>query len=277
MLKFRKHILAFFIIGIILILVINVYINKNLQPILDMQLLIGHRGGNYGVENTIETVMFAGDNGADYVEIDVLLTKDNVPVVIHDNDLIRLANIPKKISDMTLDEVMDVTIKGEEKEDKIPSLEELAKEVKGEIKLLLEFKTHGKEKISLVDKTIEILENQGILEDTIFQTAEYEIIEEFNEKYKDLTMGYVSIEEDETFSANEMSKMPVDFISAEASFIDKNVIIKIHNSGKAVFAWTINDDSKAENLLELGVDGIITDYPLEMIKTRDKYKDSFGK
>lgn len=51
------------------------------------------------------------------------------------------------------------------------------------------------------------------------------------------------------------------------------MIRETHKSGKAVFAWTINDDYKAERLLELGVDGIITDYPMEMLELRDKYKD----
>ena len=51
------------------------------------------------------------------------------------------------------------------------------------------------------------------------------------------------------------------------------MIRETHESGKAVFAWTINDDYKAERLLELGVDGIITDYPMEMLELRDKYKD----
>lgn len=69
-----------------------------------------------------------------------------------------------------------------------------------------------------------------------------------------------------------MSKMPVDFISAEESLINKKVIREVHKSGKAVLDWTINDDYKAERLLELGVDGIITDYPVEMVELRDKYE-----
>ena len=55
-----------------------------------------------------------------------------------------------------------------------------------------------------------------------------------------------------TFSAKNMSKLPVDFIAAEESLINKNMIREVHKSGKAVFAWTINDDDKAERLLELG-------------------------
>lgn len=275
-LKARKYIKTFTLLAIILLIFLNVYSEKTSSPIYDRQLLIGHRGGEYGVENTIDTILYAGTHGADYVEMDVLLTKDNIPVVIHDNNLKRLANQSKKISDLTLKEVQEISIKGGGKKSKIPTLRELSKQVKGRTKLLLEFKTHGKEKESIVDKTIEILKEEGILKETIFHTAEDKIIKEFNEKYEELTMGYVFVGKLGTFSAKKMSKMPVDFISAEESLINKNMIREIHKSHKAVFAWTINDDYKVERLLELGVDGIITDYPVEMIEIRDRYKEYHG-
>lgn len=44
-------------------------------------------------------------------------------------------------------------------------------------------------------------------------------------------------------------------------------------SDKIVFAWTINYNCQAERLLELGVEGIITDYPVERIELPDRYKD----
>ena len=269
----RKRMKTFLGLSLILIVLVNIYGEENLRPLYDQQLLIGHRGGEYGVENTIDTIMFAGTNGADFVEIDVLLTKDNIPVVIHDNNLKRLAGTNKNISDLTADQVKEIIIRSKKKKDKIPTLEELAKAVKGNTKLLLEFKTHGKEKASLVDETIKVLEKEGILEETIFHTAEDAIIKEFNEKYEDLVMGYVFIGKLGTFSAKKMSKMPVDFISAEESLVNKNMLREIHKSEKAVYAWTINDDYKAERLLELGVDGIITDYPVEMIDLRGRYKD----
>ena len=70
-----------------------------------------------------------------------------------------------------------------------------------------------------------------------------------------------------------MANLQVDFICAEESLINKKMIREVHKSGKAVFAWTINDDYKAERLFELGVDGIITDYPIEMVPLRDKYTE----
>lgn len=174
---------------------------------------------------------------------------------------------------MTIDEVKEITIRYKGVEDNIPSLEDLARQVKGKTKLLLEFKIHGKENTSIVDKTIEVLEKEGILEETIFHTSEYALIEEFNEKYKDLSIGYVFIGKIGSLSAKKMSKMPVDFISAEQSLISKRLIREVHKSGKAVFAWTINDHYKAERLLQLGVDGIITDYPVEILELRDMYEE----
>ena len=268
--KHRKTLVAF---ALFIIILFNVYSEESVRPLFDEQLLIGHRGGEYGVENTIGTILFAGTNGADYVEMDVLLTKDNIPVVIHDNSLKRLANLSQSISDLTFDEISKITIKSADLEDSIPSLEELAREVKGKTKLLLEFKTHGKEEKSIVDITIDILEKEGILDETIFHTSELRVINEFNEKYPELSMGYVFIGKIGTFSAKKMANLPVDFISAEESLINKKMIREVHKSGKAVFAWTINDDYKAERLFELGVDGIITDYPVEMIPIRDKYKE----
>lgn len=80
----------------------------------------------------IDTIICAGINGADYVEMDVLLTSMN-------------------ISEMTIEEVKKIVIRAGDKEDTVPSLEELAREVKGKTKLLLEFKTHGKEESSIVE------------------------------------------------------------------------------------------------------------------------------
>lgn len=88
----------------------------------------------------------------------------------------------------------------------------------------------------MVDQVIKILEKEGILEDTIFHTSEKEIIKEFNEKHEELSIGYVFIGKIGTFSARKMARMPVDFISAEESLIDKKMIRAVHKAGKAVFA-----------------------------------------
>lgn len=79
-LKGRKYRKTFLVLVLLVIVGFNIYSEESVSPIYEKQLLIGHRGGEYGVENTLATLLFAGLNGADYVEMDVLLTKDNIPV-----------------------------------------------------------------------------------------------------------------------------------------------------------------------------------------------------
>ena len=269
--KVREHVKVFLLVALVLTIIFNVYFEESISPIYDKQLLVGHRGGEYGVENTIDTILYAGLNGADYVEMDVLLSLDNIPVVIHDNNLKRLGGVSKNISDLTYEEISQIKIKGGGKESNIPSLTDLARAVKGKTKLLLEFKTHGKEQVSIVDKVMEILDDEGILEETIFHTSEEDIIKEFGEKHPDLTMGYVFIGTIGNLSSSKMAKMPIKFISAEESLISKNLLKAAHRADVAVYAWTINDDYKAKRLFELGVDAVITDYPVEMVPLRDEF------
>jgi glycerophosphoryl diester phosphodiesterase len=64
----------------------------------------------------------------------------------------------------------------------------------------------------------------------------------------------------------------VDFFSVNASFLSKRTVDAIHNAGKQVYAWTVNNDTSIKNLTNKGVDNIITDNPVlarEVIYSRD--------
>jgi glycerophosphoryl diester phosphodiesterase len=69
-------------------------------------VIVGHRGiASVITENTLESLWWAREYGADGVEFDIQLTRDNVLIAFHDDDLFRLAGDPRKIKDMTWDEV----------------------------------------------------------------------------------------------------------------------------------------------------------------------------
>ena len=64
----------------------------------------------------------------------------------------------------------------------------------------------------------------------------------------------------------------VDFFSVNASFLTKRVVDAIHNTGKQVYAWTVNNDTSIKNLANKGIDNIITDVPVtarEVVYSRD--------
>ena len=54
----------------------------------------------------------------------------------------------------------------------------------------------------------------------------------------------------------------VDFFSVNAAFLTKRLVDAIHNSGKQIHAWTVNNQSSIKNLSNKGVDNIITDDPV---------------
>ncbi|MGI8812734.1 MAG: glycerophosphodiester phosphodiesterase [Pyrinomonadaceae bacterium] len=74
-------------------------------------LIIAHRGASaHAPENTFAAFQMAIDMGADGLEFDVRLSRDGVPVVIHDIDLLRIAGRPEKISDLSADDLAEVDV-----------------------------------------------------------------------------------------------------------------------------------------------------------------------
>ncbi|MDN3294203.1 glycerophosphodiester phosphodiesterase [Streptomyces ficellus] len=72
--------------------------------------VVGHRGDPYRVrENTLASIRSAYGRGADAVEIDVRLTRDGVPVLLHDDTLKRLWGVDRPLAHLTLAEVRELT------------------------------------------------------------------------------------------------------------------------------------------------------------------------
>lgn len=81
--------------------------------------VVGHRGDPYRVrENTVPSIVSAFERGADAVEVDVRLTADGVPVLLHDDTLKRLWGFDRPLAALTLDELRELT------EDGVPTLRE---------------------------------------------------------------------------------------------------------------------------------------------------------
>jgi glycerophosphoryl diester phosphodiesterase len=86
---------------------INVPKNVNIKP----PALIAHRGYAFRYpENTLESLEAAIEAGAGYIEFDVQLTKDGVPVLMHDAELWRTARVDRSVLDMTLEQLTDTWV-----------------------------------------------------------------------------------------------------------------------------------------------------------------------
>lgn len=235
----------------------NIYgngVNKNSET-------IAHRGYVYkGVENSIEALEGAAEVGANYVELDILLTKDNKFVVMHDYNLKRLAGINKQVKDMNYDEVVGLPIKQGDYTSKIPSLEEFVNKAKDlNMKLVIELKPHGGEPSNYIDILIEEIKRLK-LENYKFMSLNSKVMEELETKAPNLETGYVI-----PLQFGNFHQSNVDFFVIEDFSYRDRLVEQAKKQNKKVFVWTINDPALITKYLQSPADGIITDEP-ELVK-----------
>ena len=235
----------------------NIYgngVNKNIET-------IAHRGYVYkGVENSIEALEGAAEVGANYVELDILLTKDNKFVVMHDYNLKRLAGINKQVKDMNYDEVVGLPIKQGDYTSKIPSLEEFVNKAKAlNMKLVIELKPHGGEPSNYIDILIEEIKRLK-LENYKFMSLNSKVMEELETKAPNLETGYVI-----PLQFGNFDQTNVDFFVIEDFSYRDRLVEQAKKQNKKVFVWTINDPALITRYLQSSADGIITDEP-ELVK-----------
>ena len=235
----------------------NIYgngVNKNIET-------IAHRGYvAKGVENSIEALEGATEVGADYVEFDIILTKDNKFVVMHDYNLKRLAGLNKRVQDMNFNEVVGLTIKQGDFTSKIPSLEEFVNKAKElNMNLVIELKPHGAEPSNYIDILIGEIKRLK-LENYKFMSLNSKVMEELETKVPNLETGYVI-----PLQFGNFHHSNVDFFVIEDFSYRDRLVEQARKENKQVFVWTINNPALITKYLQSPADGIITDEP-ELVK-----------
>ena len=155
----------------------------------------GHRGycAKYP-ENTLVSFRAALTAGVDAMEFDVWLSKDGVPVIMHDGNAWRTCGVDRKLQDMTLEEIkaLDAGKKFDEKfaGEQVPTLREvlqLARELRPDIMLGVEIKQYTEE---TCDKTVAMLKEFGFFDTCIFYCFSTRVIKYLKQRHQARTMGY---------------------------------------------------------------------------------------
>lgn len=184
----------------------------------------GHRGicGLYP-ENTLLSYEKAIDMGVESIEFDVWLSKDKVPVLMHDGNPFRTCGVSGHLRDMELEEIKKLCPSFKEKfGDKfegmveIPTLEELLKMVKAknpDFKLGVEIKEYTEE---TVDITVNLLKKYGFFENCWFYAFNGRIIKYIKEKYNGRTMGYPDFQMGEFISYEHYDEIGISMSIAKS-------------------------------------------------------------
>ena len=246
----------------------------NDPPGLHPPIVVGHRGSAYGVENTLEALQGAIDAGTDYAEVDILLSADGVPMVIHDTNLGRLTGESLNVYDLTAEELQRLTLMQNGYTGKIPTLEEVIRFCRGKTGLAVEIKLHGHEQGDVVEKTMTMLQQNQYLEECIFLSLEYDLVEDINTRYPEATAGYCVYVNVGSLNPGILRTMKIDFVVIEESMVSSGNLYDLRGAWLPVYVWTVNDRANMQRYLELGVNGFITDYPDVGAQTVEEYLQS---
>ncbi len=226
--------------------------------------VVAHRAGPLPApENTLQALDLTFQTNAEYSEIDVQLSKDSVVVVAHDLDLMRMANSPAQISKTNFNELHNIL--DSNGRPKINTLDEFLDAAQGQIKLMIELKQNN---TALINRTVQALRHKEMIDDAIILSFNLENLRHVRDIAPDVTVGYIS-----AFTVGEISQLPVGLLAINQRSISKQLINQAQNRNLEVYAWTVNEVSDIANMIEHGVDGIITDHPGLAIQVREEMQE----
>ncbi len=228
-------------------------------------VIVGHRGGlGLAPENTLSAFKNALALGVDGIEFDVQRTKDGEIIVFHDEKIDRITGESGIVKDLTLDEMkrldvgkhFDPVFEGE----RIPTLRETFEFLRGTNMIMhLEFKDAW---------LFEGIEQQVA---DLIREFQYEDRVQVRAFYHPALLTFHQIAPEIAISELWYQHMPTAeettfrTINAMAEYYTAAVIEEIHQRGQKATAWTVNDLEVAKQLIEMGIDGLTSDFPDQLL------------
>jgi glycerophosphoryl diester phosphodiesterase len=254
-------------------------------------LIIGHRGASaVAPENTIAAFREAIEVGADGIEFDVRLTRDGVPVVIHDSTLRRTGDLPDRVVDLTASEIAKIDVgswfarkknvaPGSFADERVPRLAELfALFQSNNSTLYLEMKCDSaSEYAPLAEACCRLIDERGFKGRVIvecFQLAALRIVRAIDSDLKTVALFEPSFSNPSVLSDQSVIKKAQDAgamaLALHHRLARRSLIEKAKEAGMHVAVWTVDDPVWVERARTIGIDALITNNPARLIRTRNE-------
>ena len=222
------------------------------------QLVIGHRGARgHLAENTLPSIAKAIELGVEGVEIDVFKCASGELVVFHDKTLEKLTNATGYIEQLSLDSIQKSEVLNGFT---IPTLEEVLDLIDGRVFLNIELK--GTQTALLTHELIQTYFEKDTWDPSkiIISSFDWEELKVFYSVNTEVAIAILT--EDDPLDAIPISKqLKATAINPEHLSLNKSNVSKIKKEGLKIYTWTVNDLEDITAVMNLGVDGIITDFP----------------
>lgn len=235
-------------------------------------LVIAHRGASgERPENTLPAYELAVDQAADAIEIDLHRTRDGGIVVLHEEGLESLGG-RGAVADATLAEVRRLDAGGGAG---VPTLDEVLDGFGSRIAFNLELK-HGARGAyeGLEAAAVAAVEARGLLAHTLFSSFYDPVLATLRAHAPQARIGLLISRRYPARAVERARALGAEALHPELALVDRPLVEEAHAAGLAVYVFTVDPVEEMQRVLDLGADGLFTNWPARMRAVLDAGRQS---
>ena len=235
--------------------------------------IVAHRGASGTFpENTLSAFREAIRLGVESIEFDVHLSKDEELIVIHDNSVDRTTNGSGRIEHLTLEEIkrLDAGVKfgGQFPDERILTLSETLEIMPDDMRLNIHVKAHPDTRSIVTEKVINEMVRRDIL-DSAFFTSDADTVKLVKQMNPDVATCNLSWKDGMSYA--EYSRSLGSYILQPNRWLTTSELVEeAHASKMEVNIFYADEEEGMLTLMEMGVDGILTNFPERLKNLREK-------
>ena len=232
-------------------------------------LIIAHRGASHAApQNTLAAFRMAAEQGADGVELDVQLSADGIPVVIHDAEVSSLTDGTGWVHNLTLAQLKALDAGGHFGPhfagEPIPTLEEVLTALDRRLLVNIELKYQPKRVRQLAAAVAEVVRRTGDMQRIWFSSFRPYALHMIRRLIPEVPCGFL-------YGGLDLGKplfvgiTPHEALHPQARLVRPGRVARAHQQGRRVVVWTVDDVRQAQKLAAWGVDALITNEPARLL------------
>ncbi|MBB4825193.1 glycerophosphoryl diester phosphodiesterase [Sporosarcina luteola] len=241
-----------------------------------MRRLVAHRGwSGRAPENTMAAIMMAlGNDTVEAIELDVHLSKDGVPVVIHDFTLERTTDGSGLVGDHTVEELQQLDagywFNGRFAYERIPTLEDVLLLAKGRKRLLVELKQKAGYYAGLEENVVELIQRHGMTEEVLVISFDHMSLQQVKALDPSIAVGPLFLGLP-TLIAEQVRQVRASYIGMHHEFLTKEIVEAVQPLGIELGVWTVDTAEDQERLKNLSDSLVITtNHPERLVTQQEK-------
>ena len=234
-------------------------------------IIIAHRGASaYYPENTMVAFEKAVEMGSEMIELDIMMSKDGVPIVFHDAKLNQHTNGNSYVRNYTLKELKKLDagswFDSKFSDQKIPTLDEVLEFASGKIALNIEIKTEAVSdniENGIEQKALQLVKKHGMENHVLFSSFDYRAVRRIKKFDTNMPVAllYDRSQSNRLLPHQLVEKYNVDAFNCSYRQLKRKWMTDLNEHDIPTFIYTVNSKRKMQKLIAGSVTGIFTNKP----------------